>query len=110
MEAEHDCERERERFGFCTKCAVERIEDPRADAPPLPLGLVLCAMGCGESVNPSDHRTYRRMIGWARPRGAGGTNALALREDLQQYAHAECIDKAKSGLLNQPALPIEAEG
>lgn len=107
LQADHDCEELRARFGFCTRCAVERIEDPSSAAPPLPLGEVACAFGCGEPVNPRDRRTYRRMAGWARDRSQGGTHALALRVELEQYAHAECIDAAKAGRLGQPALPIE---
>lgn len=110
MVAEHDCEELRRRFGFCTLCRVETIEDPRAAAPPLPLGEVACAFGCGKPVNPTDHRTYRRMVGWARPRSGGGTNGLSLREELAEYAHAECIEDAKKGRLGMPPLPLPATG
>lgn len=106
----HDCEHYRQLFGHCTACAAERIAQPEPAQITLGLGEVACSLGCGEAVDPRDGRTFRRMAGWARDRNAGGTHALALRMELHQYAHAECIEAAKAGRLGQPPLPIETEG
>ena len=59
--------------------------------------LVACAL-CGEPVDAYSRLTYRRVVGWEKPRSAGGTNALALRQPLNTYAHSECIDKARRGI------------
>lgn len=108
MTTEHDCERQRALFGHCTLCAVERIgRGPEPAQASLGLGEAPCALGCGEPVDPRDRHTYRRVTGWARERSGGGLHALALRAELHQYAHGDCIEKAKRGLLDQPPLPIE---
>ncbi len=64
-------------------------EEPRPD-----LTLAYCSF-CGEEVDRESSRTYRRVIGWEHPRSEGGTNALALREPLDEWACFLCIDKLR---------------
>lgn len=53
---------------------------------------------CGRGVDPYSHETRIRVTGWERPRSAGGTNALELREPTGQYACASCIGRIKHGI------------
>jgi hypothetical protein len=50
---------------------------------------------CNETLDPRADGVYRKMQGWAQGRSSGGTNHIALREELGEYAHAICIDLAK---------------
>lgn len=59
-----------------------------------------CAF-CADVVDPASERTYRAVRGWEHPRVAGGTNALALREPLDEWACWSCIDRARRGLSPQ---------
>lgn len=101
MSQAHDCEANRRKFGICVAC--EASGDTGQGA--LELGEVPCAFRCGEPVNPADSRTWQMQTGWTRPRQQGGTNALALRQPVQLYAHHECIDRARTGHLGQEQLP-----
>lgn len=104
MAGDHDHDAQVRRFGLCPVCTV----DPGPAQASLQLGEVQCAFGCGEAVNPNDPRTYQQQARWTRPRAQGGTNALALRQPVPgRYAHAECIERAKRGWVDQPALPTE---
>lgn len=57
---------------------------------------------CGEPVNPE--LDWRRVVGWERRRAQGGTNAVALREPLGQWACRTCIDLRRSGHAGQGTL------
>lgn len=63
----------------------------------LDMELARCAF-CEEPVDADATRTYRRVTGWEHPRTAGGTNALALREPLDEFACSPCIDRQRRGL------------
>lgn len=58
---------------------------------------------CDERINVNT--AYRRVEGWAKPRGAeGGTNALALREVHEdEWACEGCVDKQKRGIAPEQA-------
>ena len=53
---------------------------------------------CGEQVDPNSRRTWRKVEGFERHRDAGGTNAIALRHQLDVWACDPCISKQKTGL------------
>lgn len=54
---------------------------------------------CPRDILPHEERhAYRLVQGWAKPREAGGTNALALREDLGPRAHASCVRLKADGI------------
>jgi len=56
---------------------------------------------CGETVDPLDSNTWRRVQGWEH-KAKGVTRKsgsdIALREPVEAYAHNGCIVLAKSGL------------
>lgn len=53
---------------------------------------------CGEAVDEGDrYNTYRKVSGYERLRTQGGTNALRLRQPLEQYAHLDCIKRESKG-------------
>lgn len=53
---------------------------------------------CSVPVEPNSTRVYRRVRGWEHPRRDGGTNALALREPLDEFACSTCIDRQRAGV------------
>ena len=56
--------------------------------------MIVCD-GCGRTV--SRHETvYQFTFGWAKLRGRGGTNALALRETEDRFMCSACITRAKA--------------
>lgn len=61
--------------------------------------MILCDLckNPDDPINPNG-RVYRRVTGWERQRDAGGTNALALRQPQDVYAHVKCVDQAKRGI------------
>ena len=60
---------------------------------------------CEREIDPESRMTYRKVIGWERPREGGGTNALTLREPTQVFACSSCIEKLKLGIpIGQPTL------
>lgn len=51
---------------------------------------------CGEIVDTRRSAgNWQLKSGWARSRSEGGTNALALPQALNQYAHNMCVDNEK---------------
>lgn len=64
------------------------------DAPPED-GQPLCFY-CGSAIE-SMRFAYRRVVAWERKRRAGGTNAVRLREPLDEYACAPCVDAVAAG-------------
>ena len=59
---------------------------------------------CFNPVNPEDPYSWQKVTGWERRRAQGGTNAIALRAPLQEWAHPACVSLAKDGHLGQPTL------
>jgi len=59
---------------------------------------------CTRQVEPTDRNIYQRVVGWERRRTSGGTNAIALREVKQEWAHAHCVDRAKEGHTGQMGI------
>lgn len=58
-------------------------------------GVALCVY-CGAEI-PSPLHAYRRVVAWERKRRQGGTNAVRLREQLDEYACARCVDAVAAG-------------
>jgi len=52
---------------------------------------------CGDGI-PSLRNAYRKVVGFEKQRDQGGTNALALRRPLNEWACNTCVDKQKSGV------------
>ena len=65
--------------------------------------MAVCAF-CKRPVDPDSSLTYHKYEGWARKRAKGGLNALTLQEPLGFYAHYECVEQTKRGLLGQMTL------
>ena len=42
--------------------------------------------------------THRRVTGFEKSRLQGGTNAVRLRRQLDEYAHDICVDRAAAGV------------
>jgi len=60
---------------------------------------------CEREIDPESRMTYRKVIGWERPREGGGTNALTLREPTEVFACWICIEKLRLGIpVEQQAL------
>jgi len=59
---------------------------------------------CNKPINLANPYNWQRVEGWEHKRNQGGTNALALREAKQEWAHALCIDRAKHGFSGQGRL------
>lgn len=53
---------------------------------------------CGALVDPEATTTFRKVIGWEHPRADGGTNAIALRQPVDEFACWSCIDRLRKGL------------
>lgn len=83
--------------------AVEEPEPPEetrwpegvADDPPPSEATIACVY-CGCEI-ASPRSAYRRVQAWERKRRAGGTNAVRLREPLDEYACAPCVDALAAG-------------
>lgn len=58
----------------------------------------LCSM-CGNPVNPKSKNTMQRVQGWEKKRSQGGANQIILREVLPEFAHVDCVDARKLGIL-----------
>ena len=56
---------------------------------------------CREPVDPLDHTTYRRVVGWERKAFAetrrGGSD-IVLRELRDEYACSVCVARLRAGL------------
>lgn len=59
--------------------------------------LVPCVL-CGRPLDPDAPRVFQLVRGYELKREQGGTNALALREPLHQFAHYHCVDRKRSGI------------
>jgi len=57
---------------------------------------VFCVL-CGKPIE-NVRSSYQRVRGFEKHRQSGGTNALRLREPLQEFAHSWCVDRAANGL------------
>jgi hypothetical protein len=57
---------------------------------------VPCALGCDKPVDPLDHTTFQRVIGWERKAGVrasgkhGGSDIVG-RKTLNEFAHSQCV-------------------
>lgn len=90
--------------------AAARVEIEQPDEQPKQKKLLSGAcVFCGDVVDPDGPLTYRRVVGFERHRDAGGTNALRLRQPLEEFACYSCVDRAANGLLHQPTLDELAE-
>jgi hypothetical protein len=49
---------------------------------------------CKDPVNPHDLGTWKRVTGWV---GGPRKDAMTMREDTGEYAHAGCVNKARDG-------------
>jgi len=59
---------------------------------------------CNRPVDPTSRHVYQRVGGWEKRRASGGTNAIALREIKQEWAHALCVERAKGGRSGQMGI------
>lgn len=58
---------------------------------------IMCSL-CRQAVHPeSDDTVLQRHTGWA-PRRAKGVHALHLRTALSEWAHANCVERARFGI------------
>ncbi len=85
---DHDHDGEIAVYGSCLTCDA-------ADRPP-PTDGPSCLF-CGDAVDPNARTTYREVVGWTRPRTAGGTNAIRLRRELHRFACSACVSTRSSG-------------
>jgi hypothetical protein len=58
---------------------------------------------CGDPVDPSPRRSWRRVVGWQRmagrrASGEHGGSDIALREPLDEWACPTCIDRLRAGI------------
>lgn len=65
---------------------------------------------CSKPVDPSSRSTLQRIAGWER-RAIGehrrSGSDIVLRERVEEFAHASCVERAKLGLpAQQEALPL----
>lgn len=51
---------------------------------------------CSDPIDPD--QDFRKVIGWERRRGAGGTNAIKLRQPQDEWACRYCIAKLVKGI------------
>jgi hypothetical protein len=58
---------------------------------------------CGNEIDTRSHTAYRKKTGWAQNRSGGGTNALALPEEHDEWACMICVDKKKRGIAIEQA-------
>jgi len=68
----------------------------------IPISRRATCVYCGTFVDTNANGTYRRTVGWL-PIGRyannrQGSNSLALRQSLDHWACAECIDRIKHGI------------
>lgn len=59
-------------------------------------GLPVCEF-CGEPIK-SVRWAWRKIIGYEKTRKQGGTNAIALRKPLDEWACDRCVDKLRNGV------------
>lgn len=64
---------------------------------------------CGEPVDPTDGYTWHRVEAWERksrdPERRHGSD-IALRQQVDGFAHGHCVQLAQTGLLNQTRLSV----
>ena len=62
---------------------------------------------CGDPVDTAANSGhYKKVTGWVRLRDRGA-NEVALREDLDEWMHRECMDRLRLGVHpGQEGLPI----
>lgn len=62
---------------------------------------------CGDPVNTSaSSGHYKKVTGWVRLREKGA-NEVALRADMNEYMHRDCIDRLRTGIHpGQEGLPV----
>lgn len=56
---------------------------------------------CGKEISRDDlfhRRYYQRVVGWERPRAAGGSNQITLRNPIDVFSCIECVDKIRVGV------------
>lgn len=68
-----------------------------------------CA-GCGRGVDPRvNSGNYKKVMGFVRLRKRGA-NEVALREDLNEFMHADCMEAIRMGMSpGQLAFAMEPE-
>lgn len=61
---------------------------------------MICSF-CREEIDPTLDGVWQKITGWEKRRNQGGTNAIAMREPLQEFMHATCMILLKRGLTAQ---------
>jgi hypothetical protein len=64
---------------------------------------------CGDAIYDTD-TAYRKVEGFERKRGGGGTNALRLRVPKDEWACAMCVDRESRGVSYAQSSLIEPRG
>ena len=55
----------------------------------------MCSI-CNTRIHQADPDQYTKVTGWRKTfRKGGGTHAIALRKDLDEHAHGDCVDADK---------------
>lgn len=106
--APHDHDGLIARLGVCPPCLTAAGENAATldDEQQLDAGEVACKL-CDKPVDTRDARTWHVESGWVRRRfSGGGTHALSLRKVHPLWAHHECVDKARRGMIEQPPLDL----
>lgn len=62
--------------------------------------LVHCVLGAHDVAHDS---ALQRVQGFQKPRKGGGANQIVLRENLDEYACWECVERAKRGISQDQA-------
>lgn len=62
--------------------------------------MALTCQFCKREVSPNAATTYRKVTGWVARRTQGGSNAIRLRQEHDEFACGQCIDLAKRGHVN----------
>jgi hypothetical protein len=52
---------------------------------------------CKQPMSTTTPGTYRKATGWIESRLGGGSNALRLPQQHDEWAHRGCIDREKRG-------------
>lgn len=68
---------------------------PEPDVPAEPLKPSAFCVVCGEVVNPNENGTYREVRGWAKVRGPGGTNSVAMKQETGALMCPPCGERRR---------------
>ena len=68
----------------------------------------LHCVDCGEPVSPDDDSVLREVIGWSKPREAGGQNHVRFRRETGRLMCSACaLARQYGGSIHQTSLMDE---